>query len=216
MPDDEHNPGVLLGLPGTAEPEKGAPEYTADLPHAFFVKLVTVCEDLQCEPADMLAVMQNESGIRPDAHNPHGDASGLIQFMPFILPGLGWANGSPAFRALSAVDQLPFVRRYFSPYVGRLVNATALYLATFLPALLSHASEPDYELAVKDGRLGWAYSPNIGFDVDRDGAITVRELGLAIDRARKSPRYQEAAERVALAAAITARDTEPPPSPGAA
>lgn len=206
--DAEYNPGALLGIAGTAEPEKGAPEFTADLPDAFFARLVLVCAELACEPADMLAVMQNESGIRPDAHNPAGDASGLIQFMPFILNGLGWTAGHEAFRRLSAVEQLPYVRRYFGPHAGKLGSATALYLATFLPARLSHAGDPDFELVVQGGVLGWAYLPNLGFDRNHDGRITVRELTSAIERARRAPRYQEAAAR---ASAITAHDTDPPP-----
>jgi hypothetical protein len=194
-------PSGLVSFPGTAEPStdtKVTPLYTRDLPDAFFVKLGAVCDELECSPVDVLAVMQNESGIRPDAHNPNGDASGLIQFMPFVLKNLGWNYGDEAFRKLSAIDQLPFVRRYFAPHTGRLVNATAVYLATFLPALMDHAADPSYALAVKDGRLGWAYAPNVGFDANRDGTITVGELSIAIDRARKAPRYLEAAQRAVV------------------
>lgn len=171
------------------------PVYTKDLPDAFFAQLVVICDEIGCKPADMLAVMQNESGIQAAAHNPNGDASGLVQFMPFVLRNLGWLQGHAAFRKLSEVEQLPFVRRYFSPYRGLLTSATAVYVATFLPALVVHASDPDYELVVRGGKLGFAYAPNIGFDRNHDGVITVRELGDAVDRARRSARYAEAAQR---------------------
>lgn len=195
--DDDTAPGhVLSDFTGTAEPERDSTHpYTHDLPDAFFSRLVMVCQEVQCAPADLLAVMQNESGIRPDAHNPNGNASGILQWMPNILRGLGWLGGDAAFRKLSAVDQLPFVARYLRPHMGKLVNATACYLAVFLPALIGHAAEPDYPLVVKNGKLGWAYAPNVGFDHDKDGTIQVSELTYALSRAMLFPRYVEACAR---------------------
>ena len=198
MDPDDTQPGPLdLGaFQGTAEPEKDSTHpYTHDLSDSFFAKLVAVCDEVKCRPADLLAVMMNESAIRPDAHNPNGDASGILQFMPFILRGLGYTQGDAAFRKLSAVDQLPFVARYLRPHMGKLVNATACYLAVFLPALIGHAAEPDYPLVVKNGKLGWAYAPNVGFDHDKDGTIQVSELTYALSRAMLYPRYVEACAR---------------------
>jgi len=199
--DDEYAPAAMLTLdpPAPAEVQARYP-YTSDLPDAFFSGLCAVCDEVQCAPGDLLGVMMNESGIRPDAHNPNGDASGLIQFMPVILRGLGWLQGDAAFRKLTAVDQLPFVARYLRPHTGKLVNATAVYLAIFLPALIDHASEPGYALVVKGGRLGWAYAPNIGFDRDKDGTITVAEVSYAVTRAMLYPRYVEACARASAAA----------------
>ena len=206
MGDGDFDPPAALGaFTGTAEPDAAAAHpYTHDLPDAFFSGLVRVCDEVGCAPADLLAVMQNESAIRADAHNPNGDASGLIQFMPPILRGLGYLQGDAAFRRLSAVDQLPFVARYLRPHAGKLVNATAVYLAVFLPALIAHASEPDFKLAVRGGFLGNAYAANIGFDLranggDGDGAIEVRELTNALRRAMTSPRYVEACARAPAA-----------------
>lgn len=192
--DNEYAPGAMLTMAGTAEHSRGYP-YTSDLPDAFFCRLVAVCDEVKCAPCDLLAVMMNESAIRPDAHNPNGDASGLIQFMPFILRNLGYLNGDAAFRKLTAVEQLPFVARYLRPYRSKLVNATAVYLAVFLPALIGHAAEPDYALVVKNSRLGWAYAPNIGFDRNRDGEIRVDEVTYALTRAMLCPRYVEACAR---------------------
>jgi len=200
-PDDFRPPAPLGAFAGTAEPERGSIHpYTSDLPDAFFSKLGAVCDEVKCKPADLLAVMMNESGIRPDAHNPNGDASGLIQFMPHILRGLGYLQGDAAFRKLSAVDQLPFVARYLRPHMGKLVNATACYLAVFLPTLIGHAAEPNYPLVVKNGKLGWAYAPNVGFDHDRDGTIRVDELTYALSRAMLYPRFVEACARANAAA----------------
>ena len=67
---------------------------TGDLSDDFFSAIHQTADTLQCNPQDLLSVMQNESGLRATAHNPNGNASGLIQFMPRILRGLGF-NSDP-------------------------------------------------------------------------------------------------------------------------
>ena len=171
-------------------------KYTQDLSDGFFLKLINVCEEFECSPLDMIGVMQNESGVRAAAKNPSADANGLIQFMGNTLKGLGWLNGGEAFRKLSAEDQVPFVRRYFAPHKGKLWSTSALYCATFLPALLPHADDPNFVLCGKDGPLAWAYGPNIGFDRDRRGTIIVQDLGDAVARACTGARWNEVQDRM--------------------
>jgi hypothetical protein len=77
----------------------------------FFVQLKRVCQRLHCAPEDLLGVMESESGVRPDAQNPNGKATGLIQFMPSTLTSLGWSKGPDGFRSLNADQQLPFVEK---------------------------------------------------------------------------------------------------------
>lgn len=131
--------------------------------------------------------------------------------MPATLRGLGWTEGHEAFRRLSATQQLPYVERYFLPYKSLLSQpyssdlsrdglgstAAALYVATFLPALLKHAHNPDFVLTAKNGPLGWAYGPNAVFDRNKDLAITVRELGEAIERNCRGKRWSEIVARLA-------------------
>ncbi len=180
--------------------------YTADLPDAFLIRLQTIAEALGAKRRQMLAVMMSESGVRADAHNdgPPGapdekryHASGLIQFMPATLRGLGWTQGHAAFRKLSAFEQLPFVHNYYAPHRGHLDTVGGLYVATFLPALVKHCGDPSFVLTAKDGPLGWAYGPNAVFDVNRDYAITVGELELAVARNCRGPRWSELASREA-------------------
>lgn len=153
--------------------------------------------------------MMSESGVRATARNPNGNASGLIQFMPATLVGLGWKSGHEAFRRLTATEQLPWVRAYFRPHRNKLPSIGAVYTATFLPALLRFAGDPDYVLTAKDGRLAWAYGPNAGFDRDRDGRITVRELEDAVRRACKGARWDELVVRLDASAVDRAPDTVP-------
>lgn len=171
--------------------------HTTDLDDQFFPGLLGVAEAVQARPVHLLSVMMAESGVRASAWNRNGNASGLIQFMPATLVGLGWTSGHEAFRKLTATQQLPYVRKYFHPHKGRLVSVGAVYVATFLPALLKHAHDPDFVLTAKGGRLSWAYEPNKVFDVDKNYAITVRELEDAVHRACRGARWVEIVSRLA-------------------
>jgi hypothetical protein len=183
------------------------PQYTTDHDDGFYPALRAVAVSVQANPEHLLAVMMSESGMRANAYNANGNASGLIQFMPATLAGLGWPFGHESFRSLTAASQLPFVQRYFQPHAGLLVSVGAVYTATFLPALLKHAGDPNYILTCKPNplrdrtvepfeRLGWAYAPNAVFDVNRDLAITVGELEAAVERNCRGARWQEALSRL--------------------
>lgn len=156
------------------------------LPAEFFPPFVAMCGRLRVDPVDLLSVAANESGLNPCAHNPNGHASGLWQMMGSTARGLGWdvANDPhlDKFRALGAVGQLPWWERYFASYRGRLINASACYVATFLPAFLDHAGDPAYVLCGARGPLSWAYAANRGFDHTGKGTILVSDLSDAITR----------------------------------
>lgn len=172
-------------------------KHTSDIADDFFPGLEAVAVDIEAKPVHLLSVMMSESGVRANAHNSHGDASGLIQFMPATLVGLGWRAGHAAFRNLDATAQLPFVRAYFLPHRGKLLSAAACYVATFLPALLRHAHDPGFVLTARNGPLGWAYAPNAVFDRNKDYAITVGELDDAIARNCRGSRWAELTARLA-------------------
>lgn len=160
---------------------------TKDISDDYFPDLASIALRLSTPDSlvtahDMMSVQMSEAGVRANAHNPNGDASGLIQFMPKTLTNLGWFQGHEAFRKLSAVEQLPFVEKYYKPYVGHLDSVGGLYVATFLPAFISHATDKDFVLTAKNGPLGWAYGPNAVFDKNKDFAITVGELEDAVRR----------------------------------
>ncbi len=166
--------------------------FTSDLLDGFFDATRNTSDNLGCQPLDLLGVMMNESGVRATAHNPNGDASGLIQFMPATLRNLGWTDGDAAFRELSAENQMPYVENYFMPYQDKgLDSAARLYQATFLPATLDLGSDPDVVICGQDRPNAFAYGPNKGFDRDGKGAITVGDLQAAIDHACQGLRWDE-------------------------
>ncbi len=193
--------------------------HTGDLDGLFFLRLEDIARELSAKASDMLAVMYSESGCSAKAHNDNPkslppekrwNASGLIQFMPQTLLGLGWTKGHAEFRKLTATEQLPFVRRYYLPYGGFLGSVGGLYVATFLPALIRHAGNRDFVLTAKNGPLGWAYAPNAAFDANHDFAITVGELEDAVRRNCRGPRWTELLIRLNGMAPVEGDPTDEP------
>lgn len=199
-----------------APPREADPEWTAtgDLLDEFFPGVRGVAEAIGARPLHLLQVMMAESGIRPDAHNPNGHASGLIQFMPATLVRLGWTAGHEAFRRLGAVEQLPFVLRFYQPYRAAGLTSTArLYQATFLPATLALGSDPDTVLAGQGGPYPSAYAGNRGLDRRGDGTIRVSDLTAAVDRRCRGPRWEEARARLEGASPLPVPPSPTPPNP---
>jgi Transglycosylase SLT domain len=162
----------------------------------FFIELKAVCGRLSCAPADMLGIMESESAVRPDAQNPRGNATGLIQFMPRTLVGLGWNLGPAGFKKLSAEQQMPFVEAYFKPWISfGLSSAGRLYQAVFLPGTL-RGSDESTVIAAPAGPNAGAYKSNVGLDMNHDGAITVSDLTARIDHFRQGPRWIELMRRL--------------------
>jgi len=190
---------------------------SADISDNFIRQFVADCTNiLRCNPLDLIAVTANESDCRTTAHNPNGHASGLWQFMPATLRGMGWSAadcdaGLSAFRQLDHLGQWLWFRRFFRPKAGLLVSRAACYVATFLPADIALAADPEAVLVEKGGRRGWAFMPNRGFDANGDLRITVRELDDAIARAARGPRWDDifARVRAEMAAQAHHADDEP-------
>jgi hypothetical protein len=203
-------------------------KYTADIPDGFDMELARIARVvLDCDPMDLARPLFNESGFSYKAHNPNGDAAGIFQAMPATLKGLGFVGDWRDFTRLNALEQLPWLAKYYAPYRGKLVNATAVYMATFCPAFLAHANEPEWVICgsrPSDPRKSW-YPVNIGLDPKvgdprtRKGWIRVSDLTLAITRADVGPRWDELAMRITVADAafwgprVMLPEPEPDPDP---
>ncbi len=174
---------------------------TTDLDENFFPRLLDICAALGCDPRDLLAVMMSESGVKATAHNPHGDASGLIQFMPATLKGLHFVGDHNTFRQLSATEQLGFVERYYAQFpTGKpWSSAGRLYQATFLPGTLGPNQGPATVVCARGGKLAFAYEANPGFDTAHKGSITVGDLTASTQRAAHGSRWTELLARLAEA-----------------
>ena len=165
-----------------------------DLSPSFFDAWKAMCARLGAHPIDLASVCFSESGMRAEAHNPAGHASGLNQLMPATAHGLGWDTaGDPTltlYRKLSPEGQLPWVERYYSAYKGRLLSIGHIYTATFVPAQLAVDLPPEKVITAHGGPYGFAYEANMCFDANHDGIITVQELTDAVMRNCHGDRWQ--------------------------
>lgn len=108
------------------------------------------------------------------------------------------------FAALSAAEQLPYAAKYYGPHRGTLGSAAACYVATFLPAELHAASDPNHVLCARggvradmpSGKYTWAYDDNRIFDPTHKGWIQVSDLADRIAEATRGTRWNEIVERL--------------------
>jgi hypothetical protein len=127
---------------------------------------------LGVDPSWLMACMAFETGgsFRPDARNAGGSgAVGLIQFMPQTAAALG--TTTEALAAMTAEEQLGWVRLYFWPRQNRLKSLDDLYMAILWPAGIGKPD--DYVLFDRnDPGHPVRYVQNAGLDLDRDGRVT--------------------------------------------
>lgn len=147
---------------------------------AFRDKVRGVAADLGCDPSDLMSCIAWESGrsFRPDVKNMAGSgATGLIQFMPAVAKGLG--TTIEALGAMTAVDQLEWVHRYFTPWRRRLQGVPDLYMAILWPSAIG---KPDsfvlFEATDTDHPA--RYRQNAGLDTNHDGHVTKAEAAAKV------------------------------------
>jgi hypothetical protein len=118
-------------------------KYSADAEQLIYQEKVTpevadkvkqIARDLRTDPNWIMTVMNAESKLNPQAVNPLGGATGLIQFMPDTAIGLGTTTA--ALKQMNALQQLDYVEKYFQPYAGRLNSYYDVYSVVFFPAII--------------------------------------------------------------------------------
>lgn len=158
------------GLPGV----EGKPlAWGAKVSPEFRDKVRAISGRLGCAPDDLMSCMAWESGrsFSPSKKNMAGSgATGLIQFMPTTATGLG--TSTAALAAMTAVQQLDWVEKYFQPYKGKLNTLADLYMAILWPAGVGKPME----YVLWDARTRpTTFRQNAGLDINRDGSITKAE-----------------------------------------
>jgi hypothetical protein len=140
----------------------------------FLNKVKQISNALQIQYTWLLAVMWSESQMNPQAINPAGGATGLIQFMPATAQGLGTSTN--ALYNMNALEQLDYVYQYFKSYTGRIKEPFDLYLVTFYPYAIG---KPDtYVLGSEQGQGYASIVANVNqiFDVNKDLRIAKGEF----------------------------------------
>ena len=157
-----------------------------DLSPAFVEKVKQVAQRLNCNYEDLLAIMNSESGLNPQAQNRSSGAVGLIQFMGVAIQQLNKTYGlnltAAKIKNMSAVEQMDLVEKYLLrckkmafPSNAKLSGAD-LYSLIFLPGRASR------ETLTTRGE-GY-YNANRGLDKNGDGKITKGDLAQHIDSKR--------------------------------
>lgn len=146
----------------------------------FKAKLEKVAQKLGTTSQALLAVMKQESGLNPQAVNPHSNARGLIQFMPDTARRLGTTVDD--IYNMDAVQQLDYVYKYYSMTGVGDGSVGDLYMATFMPKYVGY---PDNHILGRSGEHGFSgkvYAQNSGLDRNKDGTITVGDVKTSVQR----------------------------------
>ena len=142
---------------------------------AFIPAVKETASKIGVDPNWLMAIMYSESGFKPSIVNPHGGATGLIQFMPDTALKLG--TSTKALAAMNGVQQLKWVEKYFKSFgstMKQIKNPVDLYLLNFYP--IAVGKPDDYILGSHDGSASTVYKYNSALDHDKDGKISVGDF----------------------------------------
>ena len=119
------------------------------VPEEFRNRVREVARTLGTDVNHLMACMAFESGetFSPSIRNAAGSgAVGLIQFMPSTAGALG--TTTEALAAMTAVQQLKYVEKYFKSRKGKLHSLEDVYMAILWPAAIGKPD--DYVLFAKE------------------------------------------------------------------
>ena len=149
------------------------------LSQEFYNKVVQVSKRINCNPNDLMGLMNSESGLDSTAENKIG-AVGLIQFIPETAKSLG--TTTQELKAMSPEEQMVYVEKYLvkakksAGYTNDAkIGAGTLYALTFLPGYAKNDI-----LAEKEKDPNKYYAQNSGLDLNKDGKITKADLARQI------------------------------------
>ena len=139
---------------------------------AFVSKVNDIATFIGIKPEWLMFVMWFESRLNSHVQNKTSGATGLIQFMPSTAHSLG--TTTDALAAMTSIQQLDYVQKYFTPYKGKIKAFTDTYLVVFFPAAIG---QPDsYVIETKNLHASLIAKQNPIFDVNKDGIITKSEI----------------------------------------
>lgn len=121
---------------------------------------------------------ESDETFSPSVKNKAGSgATGEIQFMPKIAINLG--TTVEALAAMTALEQLEYVRKYFLWCAPRIRSLADMYMAILMPKYIG--APGDTPIFIKASGYDY-YRQNSGLDANTDGKVTVDE---AVDRVRE-------------------------------
>ena len=151
----------------------------SNLRTAFENTVKAICSDLGIKNPDwLMIVMWAESRLNPQARNPKGTATGLIQFLESTAKDLG--TSTAALYKMNHVQQLPYVREYLKRRIkerGVPKDAYQLYFLVHFPIAFGKA---DNTVLYSKGTTAYNSNP---LDYNADGVVTVAEVKLFLNKA---------------------------------
>lgn len=158
----------------TKDYEKKSQNFKLD--QNFINKVKDISNKLNCNYKDLLAVMNSESGINPQAWNGKV-AVGLIQFTDIALKDINKNYGTSYTKQdvakMSGIEQLDLVEKFLTMVKKRNFPANKKLSAGDLYAMVFAPSIADQEVFYRKGSKAYAQNP---LDLDNDGAITKTDL----------------------------------------
>lgn len=143
----------------------------------FLEKVKEIAKKLNCNYRDLLAIMNQESGINAACRSENSSAVGLIQFMENTATGLG--TTSDKLVKMTPLEQLEYVEKCFVASKSMAgygendkLSAADLYALIFYP---KNAKQEDL-ITKSNSDEETAYNANTVADVNQDGKITKTEL----------------------------------------
>ena len=142
---------------------------------SFKSKVIQICGELGCDPSNLMSAMAFETGesFSPSIRNKQSGATGLIQFMPSTAIGLGTTTDKLA--AMSAVNQLDFVRKYLKPFKNKMNTVSDVYMTILFPVAVG---KPEAFVLFK--KPSKQYNQNSGLDANKDGQVTKGEAAAKV------------------------------------
>lgn len=162
---DDAELGTLPQVPGLLDREAKEP--------GFCRELLTVVRELDADGDRLAALMSEESGFHPEAKNPNGGATGLMQWLPSTAPLVG--TTVEALAKMSAIEQVRGPVRATLKLWGKAGRKD--------PAMAgwgSHVGEPDDTVIARKDVDGNRFLWNKVYDANKDDAITVGEVRRAV------------------------------------
>ena len=138
----------------------------------FIKKVNDISQFIGIRPEWLMFCMWFESRLNHKSQNKASGATGLIQFMPATARQLGTTTDK--LLLMSNVQQLEYVKKYFSPYVNKLRSFVDVYLTIFFP--LAVGKPDDFIIQTKQLSSALIAKQNPIFDLNKDGELTKAEI----------------------------------------
>jgi hypothetical protein len=141
---------------------------------AFKDRLIEIARNIDVDPNYLISAIAFETGetFSPSVKNPSG-ATGLIQFLPDTATELG--TSTAALAAMTAIEQMDYVEKYFNPYRNMLETIEDVYMAILWPAAIGKANS-----WVLFSKPSAQYDRNSGLDTNKIGHVTKQEAAAMV------------------------------------